>query len=251
MGWKQVVAGVLNVPLGAVGLSAVPRWTVQWWTAAGAFTLWGRQHACFYHSLNCGWPPYATERCVELALADAWLRDGPAEGLVEIGAVTPYYWPRRVAVVVDPFDPHPAVTDRRSLFDIDLAGRHVLSISTLEHVGTGDYGSTEPPELAAEAFRKVFAEAGDFLITVPVGYNPRTDAFVFGKDTVPADVRVGFLVRAGVASWRQESDPDRARLPYGDAELRKRFPGTTIGGWANSVAVLERGRIVSAGAGGV
>jgi hypothetical protein len=42
--------------------------------------------------------------------------------------------------VVDPADPRVLVTLRASLFDFDLRVRTALSISSLEHVGTGQYG---------------------------------------------------------------------------------------------------------------
>ena len=130
MAWSSMVAELLNRPLEALGLQLVPSWRLQWWTAAAGFDFWGRAYRCFYHVYNCGWPPYVSERCVELALADVWLAQVPAEELVEIGAVTPYYWPGSVGRIVDPFDPHPRVTDRKSLFDLELTGSRVLSIST-------------------------------------------------------------------------------------------------------------------------
>jgi hypothetical protein len=246
MRWKDLAARVLNLPLGAAGLQIVPIWRIQWWTAAENFALWGRRYPCFYHSYNCGWPPYASERCVELALANAWLEEKPSDEAIEIGAVTPYYWPNRVRRVVDPFDPHAGVTDRRSLFDVDLKGQCVLSLSTFEHIGTGDYGSSEPPESATAAFRKVFDEARTFLVTVPTGYNSRVDEFLLKRREIPGDVRMGLVVRDGLASWRQETDPERSRLAYGDLALKKKFPGTSIGEWANAVIVLERGGILFA-----
>ena len=78
-----------------------------------------------------------TERSVELALADRWLDAADPDLVREVGAVTPYYWPRSVRTVIDPYDPNPLVTVRKSLFDADLTGVPVLSILTLEHIGTG------------------------------------------------------------------------------------------------------------------
>ena len=53
----------------------------------------------FHHHHNCGFPgKRRTERTVELAIADWWLKQHP--DAVEVGAVTPYYWPGRVANVI-------------------------------------------------------------------------------------------------------------------------------------------------------
>jgi hypothetical protein len=233
------IARVLDRPLRPLGLRLLPGWRVQWWSAGQKFARRGREYACFYHGFNCGWPPYVSERCVELAVADAWLGHRPPAEVMEIGAVTPYYWPHRVATVVDPFDEHPLVTHRASLFELRL-DKPVLSISTFEHIGKSDYGSTEPEESSTLAFRKLFDEAPQFLVTVPMGYNSRVDELLFSGG-FPADVQVDFVVRDGEWGWREARDAADARRPYGDADVQAKFPGTSIGVWANSVAILERG----------
>lgn len=95
----------------------------------------GSSLPCFYHPHNCGVnaSPRRTERTVELPIADRWLHAVDLANVVEIGAVTPYYWPGRIARVIDPADNR--ATEKASLFDVDFAGRDVLSISTIEHVG--------------------------------------------------------------------------------------------------------------------
>ena len=240
LSFTQRLLKVVNAPLGALGLEVVPAWRRRWWMCQRTFRFNGRELPYFFHAYNCGWPPYTSERTVELALADDWLDRQREARIVEIGAVTPYYWPGRVGEIVDPFDPHPRVTDRRSLFDVDLRGTHVLSISTFEHIGTGDYASQESPERVSEAFSKLLAEAAAFLVTVPTGYNSRVDELLFDASRWPADVTVSFLVRTADGSWEEPVSRDSARQPYGDESLRRRFPETCIGQWANAVAVLER-----------
>jgi hypothetical protein len=206
------------------------------WLTPLRFTFRRREYRYFFHYHNCGWPPSrCTERTVELALADSWLDRIDPEAVYEIGAVTPYYWPRRVPNVVDPADPHKLVTVRRSLFDLDLQGRDVLSISTLEHIGTGQYGLARAPGQAVAALRKILQEARNLLVTVPVGFNAVLDEALFTAAPQLADVALHFLVRQPDGlHWRQERDPLRARLPYGEP-------------WANSVAILERGTALSRG----
>ncbi len=102
-----------------------------WWESQPTFEFAGKVFKLFVSNHNCGWPPARmTERAVELPLADRWLESVDAARVMEIGAVTPYYWPRRVPHVVDPYDPHPLVTTKASLFDVDLSAGPVLSIST-------------------------------------------------------------------------------------------------------------------------
>lgn len=234
---KRSVLNVLNFAIQPMGLALTPNWQVQWWTAAQSFKFAGEVIPCFYHLYNCGWPPYTSERCVELAIADNWLkRFGPNE-VIEVGAVTPYYWPHRVATVVDPFDEHPLVTHRQSFLDLKL-DRPILSISTFEHIGMGDYGSSEPSEAVNVAFERLFEDAEQFLVTVPIGYNRRVDELLFER-SLPKNVTVEFLTRDRNGGWQNEPAL-LARRQYGDNSLQRRFPGSAIGKWANSIAILTR-----------
>ena len=112
---KQTLIKVLNIPLHYIGIQLIPEWNFQWRRYARTFCFSGKEFNYFYHSYNCGWPPYVTERSVELALADFWLDHIDPSDVIEIGAVTPYYWPGRVSSIVDPCDSHPAVTLRQSV----------------------------------------------------------------------------------------------------------------------------------------
>jgi hypothetical protein len=207
----------------------------------------------FSHPFNCGLDRRSrrTERTVELALADDWLKR--ASDPIEIGAVTPYYWPNRISQIVDPTDGHPLVTQRASLFSVDITGRDVLSISTVEHVGLDDYNQNEEKS-AIDAVRYINDRANRFLITFPVGYNDTLDKFIFGRSLNKCDV--GFLVRENNELWQPAGFEDGYR-PYGD---HRKPPGSTALGkllyraesfaiscriksfkpWANSICVIER-----------
>jgi hypothetical protein len=223
---------LLNVPLKWFGLSSLATWEVNNLKnrlSVPTFRFAGVTYNCFAHQHNCGWPGgICTERTVELALADRWLavRD-PAE-VCEIGAVTPYYWPHRVKCVVDPADPHPLVSERKSFLEMDAQDLNILSISTFEHIGMGDYNLPQQSQLFALAFRKLLDEASTFLVTFPIGFNIDLDDRLFGGSFAPPDVSVGFLIREQPdASWKEEHDFSKARRSYGPK-------------WANSVAILER-----------
>jgi len=117
---------------------------------------------------------------VELAVADRWLNQQHIANVVEVGAVTPYYWPGRVHHVVDPTDAHPGVTVRESIFDVSLVGKTVLSVSTIEHIGLGAYGEgkgSEGADVAAMArIRECTSLGGVLVLTTPYG-KAMTDAF--------------------------------------------------------------------------
>ena len=148
------------------------------------FQYRGRWFRLFEHECNCGWRDgLMTERAVELSIADWWLKRHAREGVVEVGAVTPYYWRNRVKTVIDPSDRHSAVTHRTSLFNFDFAGRTVLSISTVEHVGAGEYGlEALRTEDCTAALRLFVEQSKSCLITFPTGYAPALDAFVMSPE---------------------------------------------------------------------
>jgi len=201
------------------------------WQRSREFRFAGRDLKYFFHYHNCGWPPQrCTERTVELAIADYWLKHVDPKAVWEIGAVTPYYWPGRVGCVVDPVDPHPCVAIRKSLFLVSFESQPALSISTLEHAGTGDYGIPGGEHGPIDALEKLFSECPAFLITLPVGYNRQVDQFVFEASRVPEDVTVRFLVRVSEVCWRDEAEARAAQVPYGPQ-------------WANALVVMERGGV--------
>ncbi|MDY3556689.1 hypothetical protein R5W24_005859 [Gemmata sp. JC717] len=235
---KGALAAAVNWAARPLGVTVVPTW--QWTELSSgsirAFTAGGAEVPFFYHHHNCGGhAATATERTIELALADRWLDHVPEDKLVEVGAVTPYYWPGRVRRVVDPTDPHPRVTERASILDLDMSGAAVLCMSTLEHVGSGEYGLPPDPAALRRAVDKLFAEAAAFLVTIPVGYTPYADAVLFDHPT-PPDVNVHRFARSAVSPYWHEVGAGAARVPYGpDASP---VPGAR---GANAVVAWVRG----------
>lgn len=141
------------------------------------FTLDGKEYPLFEHPYNCGYTSARmTERSVELALAKGYIDDCDG-GVVEIGAVTPYYfYSDKISEIIDPTDAHKRVT-KKSLFDCDLKDKNVLSISTVEHIGTSDYGMHEAQN-TVDAIEKIVGESASCLITAPLGYNKLLDGWV-------------------------------------------------------------------------
>ena len=190
----------------------------------------GLDYPMFSHNFNCGYPGSPrSERAIELALADYWLQN--LISVCEIGAVTPYYWPRRISHIIDPSDKHPLVTHKGSLFDYNFKNSNVLSISTLEHVGLNDYGLTEGKS-AVDALLKVTTECSTCLITLPIGWNDELDKFLFSMD-YNALFKLTFLKRTNKHGW-VIAKSSQAYAKY----------GLPLSYWANSLAVIEIGSIL-------
>lgn len=238
-GWRKTAVGAANRILRPTRLRLAHESVIDVCSggagrAAETFRFAGREFPYFIHHHNCGFPgPFATERTVELALADAWLRRVPPGRAIEIGAVTPYYWPGRLHRVVDPADPHEQVTDRCEMARVDLAGACVLSLSTLEHFGHGDYGLPEDPTAFRAAINQLAKEPAAVFATIPVGYNPIADDWLFG-DEYPAGMQIGFLLRDPERLCWREVPAAAARVPYDGAA-------------ADAVAVIERGGLLLGG----
>lgn len=186
----------------------------------------------FYHTHNCGVQTSRrlTERTVELSVADFWLNK--ISNPWEVGAVTPYYWLDRCKVIIDPADKHPCVNIRKSLMDVDLTNKKILSISTIEHVGLCEYGLTEKVN-AVSALLHIIDNAKNYLITFPYGYNALLDDFIVNYSP-DKDHNIYFLCRNNDKSWVFTKNTEDL-LPYGS----KSKP------WANSVIFMEYGNLLN------
>lgn len=181
----------------------------------------------FHHAHNCGLGSERhTERTVELAIADYWLSK-VQDPVWEVGAVSPYYWSKRVARVTDIHDPHPEVSDRETLRAFDFTDKAVLSISTLEHVGVDAYYMGPDPEI--QALLKLEKEAKYLLVTVPFGFSDVIDKNIFYWPLTFTDTRISYMVREKDETWRPAKQSE-AQRPYTQ--------------WANSIAILEKGDIL-------
>lgn len=132
----------------------------------------------FIHSHNVYHPPYRmTERSIELAVADIYLNKYNREEVVEIGAVTPYYWPHRIPTIIDPSDKHRLVTVREEWHRVEICAKAILSISTFEHIGLPDYGLEPDVNRLKTGLEKLLITKADFLITWSGGYNRILDQY--------------------------------------------------------------------------
>jgi hypothetical protein len=145
------------------------------------------------------------ERCIELLLAFRFLEE--FDNVIEIGAVTPYY-ETPAHTVVDPVDKKGTV--KKFSQDIDYKGKNILCISTVEHMGRGDYGLGKDEELASRELLRMYNDSLNCLITFPVGYNRSLDYFI------PSNIdNYFFYCRASYSNlWFKTTDPNCFKLEY-------------------------------------
>lgn len=126
------------------------------------------------------WPGYnnanLSERTVEIPLAGIFISEFGKDTL-EVGCVTPYYFAGTQHTVIDLTDPHPQNV-KLDAAKADYTNMDVLSISTLEHIGIGDYDLPVDESAAVKTLEKIFNEASTYLITIPIGHNRPLDKYV-------------------------------------------------------------------------
>lgn len=178
------------------------------------FKIDGKRYELFEHSFNCGYIcGRMTERSVEISLALEYLKNIRRGGAIitEIGAVTPYYfYDSRISDIIDPTDSHDRVNHKDTMFAFDLTGKNILSISTVEHIGTNDYGMAEKRNVI-DAIEKIMNEADSYLITAPTGYNEVLDNWV-KEHRYDSKVKV---LKRGINNHWVEVEPDNfENIPY-------------------------------------
>ena len=115
-------------------------------------------------------------------------------------------------------DPHELVNYKKSLFDVDMTGKNILCISTLEHVGKAEYGLKAEDNLAVSALEKITSQANKFFITIPVGWNEELDNYLVNGEN-DYNYRVLFLSRKSgrkANKWKEYKKLRGKQLLYRD-----------------------------------
>jgi hypothetical protein len=183
---------------------------------ARTFRFKDRTLAYVYHRYNMTW---ATERCVEIPIARSYLEAAPDAKVLEVGNVLAHYFPIRHDVL-DKFESGPRVTNAdivgfASVTRYDL----VLSISTFEHIGFDDDAQGSSGEKILQGLancRRMLADDGLLVITVPTGYNPELDGLI--REGRMGSAGAHFLRRTGRREWcpctEEEALACRYRSPF-------------------------------------
>jgi hypothetical protein len=153
---------------------------------------------------------YQNERSIEVAIG-RWFLDKFGDTTLEVGAVIPYYG-RENHEIADLADLHPK-SKKLNALDIDYAGRNVLSISTIEHMMTKEYGNGSDQD-SITFLNKVLTNASSYLITWGLGYNPFLDAYM------KSHPEIQHLIMRRI-NWKNEyvkGDPLDFNVPFGHSD---------------------------------
>jgi len=115
------------------------------------------------------------ERCIEVPIGIRFLNLFREDNLIEVGAVLPHYV-KSNHDCIDPVDP--IASKKEYAENINYTDSSVLSISTIEHIGHGDYGLPKKENQAQEVLLKIYKQSSKCLISWPVGYNRDLDSYV-------------------------------------------------------------------------
>ena len=197
--------------------------------ARAEFVFEGKSLPLFYHRYNMTW---ANERAVEVPVAGEFLRRFAGKRVLEVGNVTPHYLDTG-HTVLDKFERGPGIINE------DIAGFApgerfdlILSVSTFEHIGYDDEADGDSGERISQAIatcRSLLAGDGQFVLTLPLGYNPALDRMI--ADGQLGCDRATFLKRTGRLAW-QTVDAEAALaseygrpFPYANAVMIAQFGG--------------------------
>jgi len=153
--------------------------------------------------LNYIEPFVNTERRFEIPLLKFFLEVFQYHtNIIEIGAVSPYCnnFPMRHDIC-DPTDPASNIKDFAE--NLDYNGMNVISISTIEHIGRGDYMLEVRPYRCITVLNKIL-ESDNYLVTFPIGYNLLLDNYC--KFIIPQDI-VYTAGRDNDNNWTLDTSP--------------------------------------------
>lgn len=150
--------------------------------------------------------PKTNERQAELPLS-FWFIEKFNNDVIEIGEVTDFYKP--AAHTVYDLVKERESTIQKDAFDVDYKGKNVLSISTVEHVDSGDYGNPADKHRAVDLIKKIIDESDNYLISFPVGANRRME-----DDILEKGYRYILLERNEQNFWRQANHTDFNKYEY-------------------------------------
>lgn len=176
----------------------------------------GDQVSLIYAAYNTTW---FNERCVELAIAEWFLKGESPEDTLEVGNVLSHYFGYR-HTVVDKYEPGALQVD---IVDFEPGRLYnlILSISTFEHIAFEETDELDvSPEDVERKIRaaidrclELLAPGGRFVITVPIGYNPVIDRMI--ASNLLGCNRTAWYKRFPHRSWHEVRKEEGMNCRYG------------------------------------
>ncbi len=159
-----------------------------------------------YHEHNSS---FRNERKVEVPLG-AYFLDKFNNDVFEVGCVMPHYG-RGEHTIIDLTDNHPRNIKANALH-WDYTGKNVLSISTIEHFMTREYGNGSNED-SITCLSKIVTEAKNYLITFPTCYNEFLHQHMKSNAFIP---RVMLKrINQNENEWEQYFDFDNVDIEFG------------------------------------
>jgi SAM-dependent methyltransferase len=190
------------------------------------FSFQGNTFACFYHRYNMTW---AGERAIEIPIARSYLEQYSGRNILEVGNVLSHYFPI-AHEVLDKFEAGAGIINE-DIIAFRPAKRYdlILSLSTFEHIGFDDEAEASSAQKIREAIaacRSFLKPDGQFVLTVPLGYNPELDRMI--RNSELKATQEFYMRRAKKLDWEMTSREEALRCPY-----KTRFP------YASAILVAE------------
>ena len=169
-----------------------------------------RNHRAYFNEA------YRNERSMEVALG-LWFLDRFGATTLEVGCVLPYYLDEAEKLVehevFDLADEHPK-SKKINALTYDYKGRNVLSISTIEHMSTKEYGNGSDED-SITFLHSVLDNSSKFLITWAVGYNFHLDNHL---KTHPEIQRLIMRRTNWKNEWVKHFDSNDFSAPFGHSD---------------------------------
>jgi glycosyltransferase involved in cell wall biosynthesis/SAM-dependent methyltransferase len=216
---ERVTKKIIDSPPTALkeALKKATVWYCKAFKQSRTFTFNGREHHYFYHPYNLAW---RNERTIEVPIASELLLAHEGQSILEVGNVLGHYIDSDHDVL-DKYEEAEGVTNE-DVVDFNPGKNYdlILSVSTLEHVGW-DEVPRDPGKVAAAVnnMASLLAPGGEFMATVPLGFNQELDRQLENGALPFSDVY--FLKRIGRKNeWKQTDLWSALGSKYGGSAFR-------------------------------
>ena len=144
------------------------------------------------------------ERIVELPLVCKYIQEHIGKNILEVGSIF-------TLLLGDVFDAVDLTEKGENIINVDIAHYKpnkkydlILSLSTIEHFGHGDYGDEKDPIKLKKALKHIISllsDEGTFFATAPIGWNLQLDGLIRRKQLPFQDIY--FMKRISSGVWKQ------------------------------------------------